>query len=167
MVHVYLEGIRSGLEIMAPGLSCFYDGQHLFIMNRIISFRRGHGMRHVCNGSEFAVIAFDANHSPDGELRCVSLKAEFMVLIGVLQHGHSSESSLQGLEQSFFLITEVKYNVLAGQVYHRATNNSIVLDKVSIEVAEPEESADLLDIHWVRPLQNSINLFRVHFDPIT
>ena len=64
MVHVYLESIRGGLEIIAPGLCCLYDGQHFFVMNRIVSFRRGHGMRHVCNGSEFAVIAFDANHSP-------------------------------------------------------------------------------------------------------
>ena len=98
MVHVYLKGIRSGLEIMVPGFSSFYDGQHLFIVNRIVSFGRGHGMQHVCDGSEFAIIAFDANHSPDGELRCVSLKVEFMVLIRVLQHGHSSESSLQGFE---------------------------------------------------------------------
>ena len=79
---MYLKGIRSGLEIMVPGLSCFYDGQHLFVVNRIVSFGRGHGMRHVHNGSEFAVIAFDANHSPDGKLRCVSLETEFAVLIG-------------------------------------------------------------------------------------
>ena len=83
---MYLKGVRSGLEIMAPGLSCFYDGQHLFIVNRIISFGRGHGMRYVRDGSEFAVIAFDANHSPDGKLRHVSLEAEFAVLVGVLQH---------------------------------------------------------------------------------
>ena len=82
MVRVYLKGIRSGLEVVAPGLGCFYDGQHLFVVNRIVSFRRGHGMRHVHNGSEFAVIAFDANHSPDGKLRCVSLETEFAVLIG-------------------------------------------------------------------------------------
>ena len=44
MVHVYLKSIRSGLEIMAPHLSSFYDGQHLFVMNRIVSFRRGHGV---------------------------------------------------------------------------------------------------------------------------
>ena len=106
MVHIYLKGIRSGLEIMAPGLSCFYDGQHLLVVNRIISFRRGHGMRHVSNGSELAVITFDANHSPDGELRRVGLEAEFVVLVGVLQHGCSSESSLQG--RSSFLVTEVK-----------------------------------------------------------
>ena len=84
---MYLKGIRSGLEIMAPGLSCFYDGQHLLVMNRIVSFRRGHRVRHVRDGSEFAVIAFDANHSPDSELRRVGLEAEFAVLIGVLQHG--------------------------------------------------------------------------------
>ena len=35
---MYLKGIRSGLEIMVPGLSCFYDGQHLLVVNRIISF---------------------------------------------------------------------------------------------------------------------------------
>ena len=84
---MYLKGIRSGLEIMAPGLSCFYDGQHLLVMNRVISFGRGHGMRHVHDGSEFTVIAFDTNHSPNGELRHIGLKAEFAVLIGVLQHG--------------------------------------------------------------------------------
>ena len=167
MVHMYLKGIRSGLEIMAPGLICFYDGQHLLVVNRIISFRRGHGVQHVGNRSEFAVIAFDANHSPDGELRCVGLEAEFMVLIGVMQHRCSSESSLQGLERSFLLVTKVKYNVLASQVHRGTTNNSIVLNKASIEVAEPEESSDLLDIRRLRPLQNSINLFRVHFDPIT
>ena len=105
MVCVYLKGIRSGLKVMAPGLSCFYDGQHLLVVNRIISFRRGHRMRHVCDGSEFAIIAFDANHSPDGELRHVGLEAEFVVLIGVLQYRRSSESSLQGLERSFLLIT--------------------------------------------------------------
>ena len=38
---MYLKGIRSGLEIVAPGLSSFYDGQHFFIMNRIVSFRGG------------------------------------------------------------------------------------------------------------------------------
>ena len=105
---MYLKGIRSGLEIMAPGFSCFYDGQHLLVVNRVISFGRGHGMRHVRDGSEFAVIAFDANHSPDGELRRVGLKAEFVVLVRVLQHRCSSESSLQGLERSSFLVTEVK-----------------------------------------------------------
>ena len=115
-------------------------------------------MRHVRDGSEFAVIAFDANHSPNSELRRISLKAEFTVLIGVLQYGHSSESSLQGLEQSFLLITEVKYNVFASQIHHGATNNSVVLNKTSIEVAEPEEGMDLLDICQLRPLQNSINL---------
>ncbi|KIM58213.1 hypothetical protein SCLCIDRAFT_128773 [Scleroderma citrinum Foug A] len=136
---------------MAPGLSCLYDGQHFLVMNRIISFGRGHRVRHVCDGSEFAVIAFDANHSPNGELRRISLEAEFMVLIRVLQHGCSSESSLQGLERSFFFITKV----------------NVVLNKASIEVAKPEEGTDLLDIRWLRPLQNSINFFRVHFDPIT
>ena len=85
MVRVYLKGIRSGLEIMVPGLGCFYDGQHLLVMNRIVPFGGGHGMQHVCDGSEFAIIAFDANHSPDGKLRRVSLEAEFVVLIGVLQ----------------------------------------------------------------------------------
>ena len=95
---MYLKGIRSGLEIVVPGLSCLYDGQHLLVVNRVISFGRGHGMQHVCDGSEFAVIAFDANHSPDGELRRVGLEVEFSVLVGVLQHGCSSESSLQGLE---------------------------------------------------------------------
>ena len=105
---MYLKGIRSGLEIVAPGLSCLYDGQHLLVVNSVISFGRGHGMRHVCDGSEFAVIAFDANHSPDGELRRVGLEMEFAVLIGVLQHGCNSESSLQGLERSSFLVTEVK-----------------------------------------------------------
>ena len=110
---MYLKGIRSGFEIMVPGLSCFYDGQHLLVVNRVLSFGRGHGMQHVRNGSEFAVIAFDANHSPDGELRCVGLEAEFAVLVRVLQYGGSSESSLQGHKQSFLLIAEVKYNVLA------------------------------------------------------
>ena len=105
---MYLKGIRSGLKIVVPGLSCFYDGQHLLVVNRIISFGRGHRVRHVCDGSEFAVIAFDANHSPDGKLRRVGLKAEFTVLVRVLQHGCSSESSLQGLERSSFLVTEVK-----------------------------------------------------------
>ena len=105
---MYLKGIRSGLEIMAPGLCCFYDGQHLLVVDRVVSFGRGHGMRHVRDGSEFTVIAFDANHSPDGELRRVGLEAEFAVLVGVLQHRSSSESSLQGLERSFLLITEVK-----------------------------------------------------------
>ena len=95
---MYLKGIRSGLEIMAPGLCCFYDGQHLFVVNRVISFGRGHRVQHVCDGSEFAIITFDANHSPNSELRRISLEAEFMVLIGVLQHGRSSESSLQGLK---------------------------------------------------------------------
>ena len=93
MVCMYLKSVRSGLEIMAPGLSGFYDGQHLFVVNRIISFGRGHGVRHVHDGSEFAIIALDANHSPDSKLRCVGLKAEFTVLIGVLQHRCSSESS--------------------------------------------------------------------------
>ena len=105
---MYLKGVRSGLEVMVPGFSCFYDGQHLLVMNRIISFGGGHGVQHVCNGSEFAVIAFDANHSPDGQLRHVGLKVEFAVLVGVLQHGCSSESSLQGLERSSFLVTKVK-----------------------------------------------------------
>ncbi|KIM65179.1 hypothetical protein SCLCIDRAFT_113446, partial [Scleroderma citrinum Foug A] len=157
VVHMYLKGIRSGLKIIVPGLSCFYDGQHLLVMNRIISFGRGHGMQHVHDRSEFTIIAFDANHSPDGELRRIGLKAEFMVLIRVLQDGCSSESSLQGLEQSFLLITEI---------HHGTTNNSIVLNKVSIEVAKPKEGTDLLDICRLRPLQNSINLFRVHFDPV-
>ena len=164
---MYLKGIRSGFEIMAPGLSCFYGGQHLLVVDRVISFGRGHGMQHVCNGSEFAAIAFDANHSPNGELRCVGLEAEFVVLIGVLQYRHGSESSLQGLERSFLLITEVKYNIFASQIHHGATNNSVVFNKMSIEVAEPEEGMDLLDIHRLRPLQNSINFFRVHFDPVT
>ena len=164
---MYLKGIRSGLEVVAPGLSCFYNGQHLLVMNRIVSFRRGYRMRHVCDRSEFTIIAFDANHSPDGELRRIGLEAEFAVLIGVLQYRCSSESSLQGLERSFLRITEVKYNVFASQVHHGATNNSVVLNKTSVEVAEPEEGMDLLDIRWLRPLSNSINLFRVHFDPVT
>ena len=164
---MYLKGIRSGLKIMVPGLSCFYDGQHLLVVNRIVSFRRGHGMQHVRDGFEFAIIAFDANHSPDGELRHVGLEMEFSVLIRALQHRCSSESSLQGLKQNFLLISEVKYNVLAGQVHHGTTNNSVVFNKASIEVAEAKEGTDLLDIRQLRPLQNSINLFRVHFDPIT
>jgi len=44
MVHIYLKSIRSGFKIMVPGLSCFYDGQHLFVVNRIVSFGRCHGM---------------------------------------------------------------------------------------------------------------------------
>ena len=67
-------------------------------MDRIVLFGGGHGVRHVCDGSEFAVIAFDTNHSPDDELGRVGLEAEFTVLVGVLQHGSSSESGLQGLE---------------------------------------------------------------------
>ena len=44
VVHVYLKGVRSGLKIMVPGLSGFYDGQHFFIVDRVVLFRRGHGM---------------------------------------------------------------------------------------------------------------------------
>ena len=60
-------------------------------------------MRHVHDGSEFAVIAFDANHSPNGKLRHVSFEAEFTVLVRVLQYGCSSESSLQASNEAFSL----------------------------------------------------------------
>ena len=46
------------------------------------------------------------------------------------------------------------------------TNNSVVLNKPSIEVAKAEEGMDLLDICQLRPLQNSINLFRVSPRPL-
>ena len=66
MVCMYLESIRSGLKVMVPGLSSFYDGQHLLVMNGIIPFGRGHRVQHICDKSEFTIIAFDTNHSPDG-----------------------------------------------------------------------------------------------------
>ena len=47
---MYLKGVRSGLEIVAPGLGGFYDGQHLFVMNRIILFGRGHASQKFQNG---------------------------------------------------------------------------------------------------------------------
>ena len=43
----------------------------------------------------------------------------------------------------------------------------VVFNEASIEVAETKESVDLLYICQFRPHQDSVNLFRVHFDPIT
>jgi len=94
MVCVYLKGIRSGLEIMVPGLCCFYNGQHFFIVNRIVAFRWGHRVRHVRYWSEFTVLALNGYHSPNGELRRIGFEAEFAVLVGVLKYWCTSKSSL-------------------------------------------------------------------------
>ena len=40
VIHVNLESIRCGFQIVPPALGSFDDGQHLFVMNRVISFRR-------------------------------------------------------------------------------------------------------------------------------
>src|SRR5437899_10244399 len=112
MVCVYLESIRSGFEIMAPGLSCFYDGQHLFVMNRIVSFRGCHGMGHVRDGSEFAVLALDGYHSPNGELRHICFQAEFAVLVGVLKYWSLSKGGFQSFKRSAFLVTKDEQGIL-------------------------------------------------------
>ena len=103
MVCVYLKGIRSGLEIMVPGFHSFYDGQHLFVMNGIILFRGGHGVQHVCDGSEFAIITFDVNPSPNGGLRCIGLKAEFVVLVGYCSTGTVVKGAFKASNEAFSL----------------------------------------------------------------
>ena len=58
-------------------------------------------MRHVCNGSEFTIITFDTNHSPNNELRHVGLEVEFAVLIRVLRHGAVVKAAFKALNEAF------------------------------------------------------------------
>ena len=44
VIHVNLESIRRGFQVVPPALGGFDDGQHLFVMNRIVTFGRGHQM---------------------------------------------------------------------------------------------------------------------------
>ena len=84
MIHVNLESIRCGFQIVPPAFGSFDDGQHLLLVNRIISFGRGHQMRHVCDWPEVAIVFFHRKHSTDGKFRGIGFQPELTILIRVL-----------------------------------------------------------------------------------
>ena len=67
MIRVNLKSIRHGFQVVPPALGSFDDGQHLFVMDRIVSFGRGHRMGHIGDRSEVAIISFYRKHTADGK----------------------------------------------------------------------------------------------------
>ena len=52
--------------------------------------------------------------------------------------------------------------VFLGKVDQGTSNIRIVRDKLSVEVGEAKEGADILDLSWSRPTCDAIKLNRVH-----
>src|ERR1700733_9320867 len=55
-----------------------------------------------------------------------------------------------------------KWNILLREVKQRSCNGGEVLNKLSIKIAETQESLDMLDSTWNRPICNALDLSRVH-----
>src|ERR1700689_3589500 len=55
-----------------------------------------------------------------------------------------------------------KWNILLREVKQRSCNGGEILNKPSIKIAETQESLDMLDSTWNRPICNAFDLSRVH-----
>src|ERR1700733_4211604 len=73
--------------------------------------------------------------------------------------GESMDQSLKG-----FIMCggPKKWNILLCEVKQRSCNGGEVLNKPSIKISETQESLDMLDSTWNRPICNAFDLSRVH-----
>ena len=157
-----LYGEGGTVEIVVPGLQGANNSEKFSVINIVITFGGGEGLREVRAGVPVAV---GVSLKEDGTRRMfggVCGDGEGGREVREVKDGFGEEEAFEGVKGGLARRGPVPGEVLLSKVEEGASNVGVVGDESSVEIGEPEERANIFHLGWRRPICNAIELDGVH-----
>ena len=157
-----LYGKGGAMEVVAPGLQGANDGEEFSVIDIIVPFGRGEGLRQVGAGVPIAVGVGLEEDGARRMFRGVRGNSEGGGEIREVKDGLGEEETLEGIKGGLARRGPVPGEVLFGEVEERASDVGVIGDEASVEIGEAKERANVFHLGWSRPTCDSIEFNRVH-----
>ena len=157
-----LYGERRAMEIVAPRFQGANDGEEFVVIDIIVSFGGGEGLRQVGAGVPIAVGVGLEEDSARRVFRGVCGNSERGGEVGEVENGFGEEKKFEGIEGGLARRGPVPREVLLGEVKERASDVGVIGDESSVEVGETKERANIFHLSWCGPVCDAVELDGVH-----
>ena len=153
---------RGTVEVMSPGFQGANDGEKLAIIDIVVPFRRGEGLRQV---GTWVPVTIRVGLEEDGARRIlggIRGDSEGGGEVGEVKNRFSEEEAFQGIKGSLARRGPIPGKVLLGEVEKGAGNVGVVGNEPTVEIGEPKERANVFHLGWCGPACDAVELDRVH-----
>ena len=144
-------------QIMTPAGECLKDHQELLIMSIVVQLCSGKGAEVKSNRVDLIVGANDGEDGSNSIARGISLYHDRSIGGPVNKHQCRGKCILQVKKELLTVIREVPENSFMDEVGERDHNVRVALDEPAVEVGEAKEGLNVLDLPWLRPIENCLD----------
>src|SRR5882724_4410223 len=147
------------LEVVAPLSEGLEYGEQFFVVDLVVEFRWLHAAGVECNQVDVAIVRGDLgdDHS-NCIVRSISLNNNRIVRVEMCQDGGLGEGSLEGFEHLSVVGAPSEWGELVGEANQGNNDVGEPDNESTIEVGEPQECLDCLEINQGWPDADSISL---------
>ena len=157
-----LYGEGGAVEIVAPGFQGANNGEKFAIIDIVIPFSGGKGLRQV---GAWVPIAVGVGLEKDGARRMfgsVRGDGEGGGEVRKVKDGLRKEEAFEGIEGGLARRGPVPGKILLGEVEKGASDIGVVGNEPTVEIGEPKKRANILYFGWHRPVYDTVELDGVH-----
>ena len=150
------------MKVVAPRFQGTDNGQEFAVIDVIVSFCGGEGLREVGTG---VPIAIGIGLEEDGAgcvFRGVSGNSEGGGEVGKVKDGFGEKELFEGVKGGLASRGPVPREIFLGEVEEGAGDVGVIGDEVAVEIGEAKEGANVFHFGRGRPTCDSIELNRVH-----
>ena len=162
MVGEDLHWKGGAMEVVAPGFQGANDGEEFTIIDIVVAFGGGEGLREVGAGVPVTVGVSLEEDGARRVFRRICGDSEGGGEVGKVEDGFREEETLEGVEGGLAGRRPVPREVFLGEVEERAGDIGVVRDEMSVEVGEAEKRTNVFHLGWGGPTCDSIELDGVH-----
>ena len=150
------------MEVVPPRLQGANDSEKLTIIDIVIPFGRGEGLRQV---GTWVPVAIGVGLEEDGARRVfgsVHGDGEGGGEVWEVEDGFRKEETFEGVEGGLARRGPIPGEVFLGKVKEGASDVGVVGDEPSVEVGESKERANVFHLGWRGPVCDAVEFDGVH-----
>ena len=150
------------MEVVAPGFQGANDSEEFAVIDVIVAFSGGEGLREIGARVPVAVGVGLEENGTGCIFGCISGNGEGGGEIREVENRFGKEEMLKGVERGLTRRGPAPGEVLFGEVEEGASDVGVIGDEASVEIGEAKERANVFHLGWSRPTCDSIEFNRVH-----
>ena len=162
MVSEDLYGEGGTMEIVAPRFQGTNDGEEFAVIDIVVSFGGGEGLRQVGTGVPIAVGVGLEEDGARRMFRGVRGHGEGGGEVREVKDGLGEEETLEGIKGGLARRGPVPGEVLLGEVEERVSDVGVIGDESSVEIGETKERANVFHLSWCGPVRDATEFDGVH-----
>ena len=157
-----LYGEWGTMEIVAPRFQGADDSKEFAVIDIVIPFSGGEGLREVGAGMPVTVGVSLEENGARHMLRGVRGDGKRGREVREVKDGFGEEETLEGVKGGLTRRGPVPGKILLGEVEEGASDVGIVRDKSSEEIGEAKERANIFHLSWCGPIRDAIEFNGIH-----